>query len=76
MATFWTYVRIQLICFVFGIIGPIFLVVYFSAQPDPTVRPMWWVGLFVTAADVLIALVVTDHVMRSKPGKQSDAVEG
>jgi hypothetical protein len=71
LSTFWVYVRIQLAAFVFGIIGPIFLVVYFAAQPDPTLRPMYWIGLFITAADVLIALLVTDHLTRSERAKQS-----
>jgi hypothetical protein len=66
MSTFRRYLRVQLVTFVFGIIGPIFLVVYFSSQPDPSLRPMYWVGLFVTAADVLIALLVTDHLNRTE----------
>lgn len=45
--------------FVFGIVGPIFLIVYFAAQPDPTLKWMYWAGLFVTFADVLIALELT-----------------
>lgn len=59
MSTFWIYVRIQLAMFVFGIVGPIFLVVYFAAQPDPSLKWMYWFGLFITAADVLIALGLT-----------------
>ena len=45
--------------FVFGIIGPIFLIVFFASQPDPMLKWMYWVGLLVTAADVLIALGLT-----------------
>jgi len=59
MATFWRYVRIQLMMFVFGIVGPIFLIIYFATQPDPTVKWAYWAGLFITAADVLIALALT-----------------
>lgn len=73
MSTFWRYVRIQLMTFVFGIVGPIFLVVYFAAQPDPTVRPLYWLGLFITAADVLIALAITDSVTRAEYSKKSAA---
>jgi hypothetical protein len=59
VATFWRYVRIQLMMFVFGIVGPIFLIIYFATQPDPTVKWAYWAGLFITAADVLIALALT-----------------
>ena len=58
--TFKRYLIYQGMMFVFGIVGPIFLVVYFAAQPDPTLKWMYWGGLFVTAADVLIALALTD----------------
>jgi hypothetical protein len=57
--TFKRYLVYQLVIFVFGIIGPIFLIVFFASQPDPTLKWMYWVGLFVTAADVLIALGLT-----------------
>src|ERR1700742_536232 len=60
VATFWRYVRIQLMVFVFGIVGPIFLVVFFATQPDPTMKWAYWAGLFITAADVLIALALTN----------------
>jgi len=59
MATFWRYVRIQLFVFLCGIVGPIFLGVYFASQPEPTLKWMYWTGLFITAADVLIALRLT-----------------
>jgi len=60
VATFWRYVRIQLMMFVFGIVGPIFLIMYFATQPDPSMKWAYWAGLFVTAADVLIALALTN----------------
>jgi hypothetical protein len=60
VATFWRYVRIQLMMFVFGIVGPIFLVLYFATQPDPSMKWAYWAGLFVTAGDVLIALALTN----------------
>jgi hypothetical protein len=59
VATFWRYVRIQLIVFVFGIVGPIFLIIFFATQPDPSMKWAYWAGLFITAADVLIALAIT-----------------
>ena len=56
MCTFKRYVVIQAMTFVFGIVGPIFLIGYFAAQPDPTLKWMYWWGLVITFADVLIAL--------------------
>ncbi|HYJ54547.1 MAG TPA: hypothetical protein VEX40_03300 [Mycobacterium sp.] len=79
MSTLWLYVRIQLMMFVVGIVGPIFLIVYFSAQPDPTLRWMYWWGLFITAADILIALTITDSVLRTdgdKAGKRMQSQRG
>ncbi|MBI3690567.1 MAG: hypothetical protein HY239_07910 [Mycolicibacterium aromaticivorans] len=66
METFLAYLKVQAMCFVFGIVGPIFLVVYFAAQPDPTIRWMYYWGLVITAIDVLIALGLTDQAMRAK----------
>jgi hypothetical protein len=73
MSTFKRYVVIQLMTFVCGIVGPIFLIGYFAAQPDPTLKWMYWWGLFITAADVLIALGITSSVTgsESKPKRQS-----
>jgi hypothetical protein len=54
--TFKRYLIFQGMMFVFGIVGPIFLIGYFASQPDPTLRWMYWWGLFITTADILIAL--------------------
>jgi hypothetical protein len=54
--TFKRYLVFQGMMFVFGIVGPIFLFGYFVSQPDPTMKWMYWWGLFITFADVLIAL--------------------
>ena len=59
METFKRYLVFQGMMFVFGIVGPIFLIAYFASQPDPTLKWMYWWGLFITAADVLIALGLT-----------------
>jgi hypothetical protein len=59
VATFWRYIKIQLTVFVFGCVGPIFLGIYFATQPDPAMKWAYWAGLFITAADVLIALGLT-----------------
>ena len=66
VSTFWVYLRLQAMMFVFGIVGPIFLVVYFTIQPDPTVKWMYYFGLVITAADVLIALALTANAVESR----------
>lgn len=59
MSTFWRYVRVQLFVLLCGIVGPIFLVIYFAAGSDPTLKWFFWSGLGITALDVLIALAIT-----------------
>ncbi|AQA01789.1 hypothetical protein BVC93_04310 [Mycobacterium sp. MS1601] len=59
MSTFWRYLKIQAFVLVCGIVGPIFLGIYFAAGADPMMKWMFWTGLFVTALDVLIALAIT-----------------
>ena len=66
METFRVYLKLQGMCLVFGIVGPIFLVLYFVVQPDVTVRWMYYWGLIITAVDVLIALGLTDQAMRAR----------
>ncbi len=55
MSTFWRYVRIQSFVLLCGIVGPIFLTIYFVSGGDPMMKWMFWVGLLITAIDVLIA---------------------
>jgi hypothetical protein len=57
---FWRYVRVQLFVLLCGIVGPIFLFVYFAVQPEPGLKWMYFTGLLITAADVLIALGITN----------------
>jgi len=45
--------------FVFGVVGPIFLIVFFAAQPDPAMKWAYWSGLFITYFDIVIALGLT-----------------
>ncbi|MBS1694911.1 MAG: hypothetical protein JST91_22090 [Actinobacteria bacterium] len=59
MSTFKRYLRLQAMTFAFGAVGPIFLVIYFVAQPDPTIKWMYWWGLVITTVDVLAALAMT-----------------
>jgi hypothetical protein len=66
METFKRYLKFQAMMFVFGIVGPIFLIIYFAAQPDPSLKWFYWAGLFVTAADVLIALWLTAGSSKDK----------
>ncbi|WP_319433794.1 hypothetical protein [Mycobacterium sp. RTGN5] len=66
METLRVYLRIQAMCLIFGIVGPIFLGVYFAAQPDLSLRWMYYWGLVITAIDVLVALGLTDQTMRAR----------
>ncbi len=73
MSTFLRYLRVQAFVLLCGFVGPIFLVVYFAAQPDPTLKWMYWAGLLVTGADVLIALSLTNVADRAhKPPRGRD----
>lgn len=65
MATFWRYVRVQAFVLLCGIVGPIFLTVYFMAGADPMMKWMFWAGLLITVADVLIALAITGYGAQS-----------
>ena len=44
-----------------GLVGPIFLAVYFSTGQPILLKWMFWVGLLVTALDVLIALALANY---------------
>jgi hypothetical protein len=66
-STLVVYLQAQAMMLVFGIVGPIFLVIYFSIPPDPTMKWMYFAGLLVTAGDVLVALWLT-HVAVSADG--------
>lgn len=50
-----------------GLVGPIFLIVYFALGPmaRPELNWMFWAGLVVTAAGVLAALALANHGARS-----------
>lgn len=64
MSTLWIYIRVQLMMFVFGIVGPLFLLMYFAMQPDTTTRWMYWWGLFITFGDIFIALAITSGTVK------------
>jgi hypothetical protein len=64
------YVKAQLMVLLCGgLVGPIFLAVYFALGESarPYIQWMFWVGLLITAADVLIALALASY------GAKSDA---
>jgi len=49
-----------------GLVGPIFLIVYFATGQESLLRWMFFVGLFITAADVLIALALANWGAKSE----------
>jgi len=55
-----------------GLVGPIFLVVYFALGPMAKSELTWmfWSGLLVTAADVLVALALTQNGMKAEARHQ------
>ncbi len=56
------YLKAQMTVLLFGgLVGPIFLIVYFALGPfaRPYIGWMLWVGLLITVADVLVALWLT-----------------
>ncbi len=59
--------------FVFGIVGPIFLIGYFASQPDPSLKWMYWWGLIITFFDILIALGLTKDATAEAPLKKAEA---
>lgn len=73
MSTFWRYVRIQAFVLLCGIVGPIFLVIYFAGGGDPMMKWMFWAGLLITAIDILIALGLT--AVGSKSAAQKEKLE-
>jgi hypothetical protein len=65
---FARYLKSQLVVLLFGgVVGPIFLIVYFALDPmsRPYIAWMFWMGLFITAADVLIALALANYSAKS-----------
>jgi hypothetical protein len=73
------YVKAQLMVLLCGgLVGPIFLAFYFFMAPAwrPYVGWMFYVGLLITAADVLIALVLTNYGAKSSAKTQMLAQRG
>jgi hypothetical protein len=62
----WRYVKAQLMVLLCGgLVGPIFLVVYFATGQDPMMKWMFWTGLLVTAVDALVALGLAGYGTKS-----------
>lgn len=61
-----------------GLVGPIFLIVYFVLGPmaRPALNWMYWVGLLVTAIAVLLALGMTNGIAASSARRQRLRREG
>ena len=62
------YLKAQLMVLLCGgLVGPIFLAVHFAlgAMARPYLNWMFWTGLFVTAADLLVALALTRYGAKS-----------
>lgn len=55
----WRYVKAQVMVLLCGgLVGPIFLVVYFATGQDPLMKWMFYTGLLVTFGDLLAALAL------------------
>ena len=58
----WRYVKAQLMVLLCGgLVGPIFLAVYFATGQSELMKWMFWTGLLVTAVDVLVALGIAGY---------------
>src|SRR6201991_3400203 len=60
------YIKSQIMVLICGgLVGPIFLAVYFATGQSGLLKWMFWVGLLITAADVLIALALANYGAKS-----------
>ncbi|QIV81105.1 SHOCT domain-containing protein [Mycolicibacterium frederiksbergense] len=70
----WRYVKAQgMVLLCGGLVGPIFLGVYFATGQSDLMRWMFWVGVLVTAVDVLAALAIVGY--GAKAQAKSDQLE-
>ncbi len=68
----WRYIKAQLMVLLCGgLVGPIFLAVYFAIGQEPILKWMFYVGLLITAADVLIALALANFSAKSAAKTQA-----
>lgn len=71
---FLRYLKAQLMVLLCGgLVGPIFLIVYFALGPTSRhyIQWMFFVGLLITAADVLIALALANYSAKSAAKSQA-----
>lgn len=70
----WRYVKAQaMVLLCGGLVGPIFLGVYFATGQNDLMKWMFWTGLLVTAVDVLVALAIAGY--GAKAQATSDQLE-
>jgi hypothetical protein len=70
----WRYIKAQLtVLLCGGLVGPIFLGVYFATGQTSLLKWMFYVGLLITAADVLIALAIAN--VGAKSAAKTQALE-
>ncbi len=67
----WRYIKVQAFVLLCGIVGPIFLAIYFASGAQPIMKWMFWAGLLITVLDVLIALGITSMGARSAAKTQA-----
>lgn len=73
----WRYIKSQIWVLVCGgLVGPIFLAVYFATGQSGLLKWMFWVGLLITAADVLIALALANFSAKSDAKTQALEASG
>jgi Short C-terminal domain len=66
------YIKSQIMVLICGgLVGPIFLAVYFATGQSGLLKWMFWVGLLITAADVLIALALANFGAKSEAKTQA-----
>jgi hypothetical protein len=66
------YIKAQIMVLICGgLVGPIFLAVYFALGQMSLMKWMFWVGLLITAADVLIALALANFGAKSAAKTQA-----
>src|ERR1700754_4513439 len=68
----WRYIKAQLMVLLCGgLVGPIFLAVYFATGQESILKWMFYVGVLITAADVLIALALANFGAKSAAKTQA-----
>ncbi len=73
----WRYVKAQawvLLCG--GLVGPVFLIAFFAIGQSDLLKWLFWVGLLVTAIDVLIALAIANYGAKSAARSQALEEQG